>query len=52
MISDVRNTTVCPYTLTEREMTAGSAMTLEVYAEQYGVLSETTAYSIRYYGKT
>ena len=52
MISDVKNTTVCPYALKEPEMTAGDTTTLEVYAEQYGLLSEKIVYAISYYGKT
>ena len=49
--SDERNSTVCPLTVNESEMTAGECMTLEVYAEQYGVESKKKAHNVCYYGK-
>ena len=51
LISDEGGTTVCQLRLSEREMTAGGCMTLEVYAKQYGVQSEKKIYSVCYDGK-
>ena len=51
VISDYREATVCPLILKESEMTAGECITLEVYAEQYGVSSEKKVFGICYVGK-
>ena len=51
MISDVRGPTVCPLILKESDMTEDECVTLTVYAEQYGVLSENKTYTICYYSK-
>ena len=48
MISDERHDTVCPLILNESEMTAGECITMTVFAEQYGVLSDKIAYDICY----
>ena len=51
MISDETEPTLCPLTITESEMTADECMTLEVYAEQYGVRSENKTYTVCYSSK-
>ena len=51
MILDGRNTTLCPLTLNESNMTIDGCMTLEVYAEQFGVQSEKKAYTVCYNSK-
>ena len=43
--------TACPLTLKESNMTIDECMTLEVYAEQYGVRSESKAYTVCYNSK-
>ena len=52
MISDEREITLCPLTLNETEMTADECMTLEVYAEQYGVKSQNKTYTVCYGSKS
>ena len=51
MILDERKATVCPLQLKESEMTADECITLDVYAEQYGVRSENKTYTVCYYSK-
>ena len=51
VFSDQGNVTVCPVTLNETELKADDCLTLEVYAEQYGVQSEKKVYNVCYYGK-
>ena len=51
VISDEKDTTICPLTLHESEMTAGDCIRLEVYATQYGVQSKKKAYNVCYKGK-
>ena len=51
MISDERKATACPVTLHETEMTTGNCTTLEVYVEQYGVVSDKKVYVVCYCGK-
>ena len=50
-VSDERNATVCRLTLHESEMTAGNCSALEVFAEQYGVVSDKKDYVVCYYGR-
>ena len=51
VISDDRETTYCPLTLMESDLDVGECMTLEVYAEQYGVQSEKKSFTACYDGK-
>ena len=51
VISDERNATDCPLTLKESDMRLGECITLEVYAEQYGVQSEIKNYTVCYNSK-
>ena len=52
VISDQKDIITCPWTLAESEITAGDCITLEVYAEQYGVQSERKTFHVCYNGKT
>ena len=51
-ISDENAMAVCPLTLKESDLRYGECITLDVYAEQYGVCSEKKSFVVCYHGKT